>query len=60
MVRPRPTIGAPMAQASLSADIREPMDLFKAMRRRRMHRLFTDEPVSRELLAKLVYAAASP
>jgi nitroreductase len=32
-------------------------DVFKAMRRRRMHREFTDEPVSREVLDKLVYAA---
>jgi len=36
---------------------REAYDLFEAMRRRRMHRQFTDEPVSRELLGKLVYAA---
>lgn len=33
------------------------MDLFEAMRRRRMHRAFTDEPVSRDLLERLVYAA---
>ena len=46
-----------MAQATVPAEKREPMDVFEAMRRRRMHRLFTDEPVSRELLEKLVYAA---
>jgi nitroreductase len=32
-------------------------DVFEAMRRRRMHRQFTDEPVSRELLDRMVYAA---
>jgi nitroreductase len=32
--------------------------VFEAMRKRRMHRLFTDEPVSGEVLAKLVRAAA--
>ena len=46
-----------MAQAAVPAQEREPMDVFEAMRRRRMHRVFTDEPVSRELLDKLVYAA---
>ena len=46
-----------MAQVTLPAHEREPMDVFEAMRRRRMHRVFTDEPVSRELLEKLVYAA---
>src|SRR5438094_10533726 len=34
------------------------MDVFDAMRRRRMHRRFTDEAVSEEVLAKLVHAAA--
>jgi len=34
------------------------MDVFDAMRRRRMHRRFTGEPVSDEVLAKLVQAAA--
>src|SRR5439155_23233280 len=34
------------------------MDVFEAMRRRRMHRRFTDEPVSEEVLAKLLHAAA--
>jgi nitroreductase len=34
------------------------VDVFEAMRRRRMHRRFTDEPVSEEVLAKLVDAAA--
>jgi nitroreductase len=33
------------------------MDLFEVMRRRRMHRLFTDEPVERALLERMVYAA---
>jgi nitroreductase len=33
------------------------MDVFEAMQRRRMHRRFTDEPVSEEVLAKLVHAA---
>jgi nitroreductase len=33
------------------------MDVFEAMRRRRMHRRFTDEPVSEEVLDKLVQAA---
>jgi nitroreductase len=33
------------------------MDLFEAMRRRRMHRMFTDEPVARERLDTMVYAA---
>jgi nitroreductase len=33
------------------------MDVFTAMEKRRMHRLFTDEPVDVELLSKLVYAA---
>jgi nitroreductase len=46
-----------MAQVTLPAHEHEPMDVFEAMRRRRMHRVFTDEPVSRELLEKLVYAA---
>lgn len=46
-----------MAQATVPADDREPMDVFEAMRRRRMHRVFTDEPVSPEILDKLVYAA---
>jgi nitroreductase len=32
-------------------------DVFEAMRKRRMHRQFTSEPVSRELLDRLVYAA---
>jgi len=34
------------------------MDVFDAMRRRRMHRRFTDEPVSEDVLAQLVHAAA--
>jgi nitroreductase len=34
------------------------VDVFEAMRRRRMHRRFTDEPVSEEVLARLVQAAA--
>ena len=34
------------------------MDVFVAMRMRRMHRRFTDEAVSEEVLAKLVEAAA--
>src|SRR5690554_4258767 len=46
-----------MEQATALAREREPMDVFEAMRRRRMHRNFTDEPVARELLEKLVYAA---
>lgn len=33
------------------------MDVFEAMRKRRMHRHFTDEPVSEEVLAQLVRAA---
>lgn len=33
------------------------MDLFTAMRRRRMHRAFTPDPVSPELMEKLVWAA---
>jgi nitroreductase len=32
-------------------------DVFEAMRRRRMHREFTAEPVSRAILDRLVYAA---
>jgi nitroreductase len=36
---------------------RRAYDVFDAMRRRRMHRQFTAEPVSRELLGRLVYAA---
>jgi nitroreductase len=34
------------------------MDVFEAMRKRRMHRAFTDEPVSEEILRQLVHAAA--
>ncbi len=34
------------------------MDVFEAMRKRRMHRRFTDEPVSEEVLEQLVRAAA--
>jgi len=34
------------------------MEVFDAMRRRRMHRRFTDEPVSEDVLAQLVHAAA--
>jgi len=34
------------------------MDVFEAMRRRRMHRIFTGDPVSEEVLARLVEAAA--
>ena len=34
------------------------MDVFEAMRKRRMHRRFSDEPVSEETLAQLVRAAA--
>ena len=34
------------------------MDVFEAMRKRRMHRRFSDDPVSEEVLAKLVGAAA--
>ena len=34
------------------------MDVFEAMRRRRMHRHFTSEPVSDEVLDRLVQAAA--
>jgi nitroreductase len=34
------------------------VDVFEAMRRRRMHRLFTEEPISKDILAKLVDAAA--
>jgi 5,6-dimethylbenzimidazole synthase len=34
------------------------MDVFEAMRRRRMHRRFTGEPVAADVLAKLVEAAA--
>ena len=33
------------------------MDVFEAMRRRRMHRRFTTEPVAEHVLAKLVHAA---
>ena len=33
------------------------MDLFEAMKKRRMHRHYTPEPVSEELLERLVYAA---
>ena len=33
------------------------MDVFEAMRRRRMHRRFTGEPVSEDVLAQLVHAA---
>lgn len=42
--------------SSASVD-RAGMDLFEAMRRRRMHRIFTDEPVERALLERMVYAA---
>jgi nitroreductase len=34
------------------------MDVFEAMRRRRMHRRFTDEPISEDVLEQLVGAAA--
>jgi nitroreductase len=34
------------------------MDVFEAMRKRRMHRSFSDEAISEEVLAKLVHAAA--
>jgi nitroreductase len=34
------------------------MDVFEAMRKRRMHRSFTDEAISEEVLANLVRAAA--
>jgi nitroreductase len=34
------------------------VDVFEAMRRRRMHRQFTSEPVSEEVLDRLVRAAA--
>jgi nitroreductase len=34
------------------------VDVFEAMRRRRMHRRFTDEPVSKEVLDRLAAAAA--
>jgi nitroreductase len=34
------------------------MDVFEAMRKRRMHRSFSDEAISEEVLAKLVRAAA--
>ena len=34
------------------------MDVFDALRKRRMHRYFTEEPVSEQVLAKLVRAAA--
>jgi nitroreductase len=34
------------------------VDVFEALRRRRMHRRFSDEPVSDEVLAKLVDAAS--
>jgi nitroreductase len=33
------------------------VDVFEAMRKRRMHRRFTDEPVSEDILAQLVRAA---
>ena len=33
------------------------MDLFVAMKKRRMHRAFAPDPVPRELMEKLVYAA---
>lgn len=46
-----------MTSTAAFAIEREPMDVFEAMRRRRMHRAFTDEPVSRELLEQLLYAA---
>jgi nitroreductase len=58
MVEPNHTIGRPMAQVAVSTSPPKSMDVFEAMRRRRMHRLFTDEPVSRQLLEKLVYAAS--
>ena len=35
----------------------EALDVFTAMRRRRMHRLFTDEPLEESELERLVYAA---
>jgi nitroreductase len=34
------------------------VDVFEAMRKRRMHRRFTEEPVTEEVLAQLVRAAA--
>jgi nitroreductase len=34
------------------------MDVFEAMRKRRMHRRFSDEPVSEDVLGQLVRAAA--
>jgi nitroreductase len=33
------------------------MDVFEALRKRRMHRVFTGEPVAEEALARLVWAA---
>jgi nitroreductase len=45
--------GAPAAAAPGAGS----MDVFTAMRKRRMHRVFEDRPVEPELLDKLVYAA---
>lgn len=46
-----------MTEATRTDTERRAYDVFEAMRRRRMHRKFTDEPVSREVLGRLVYAA---
>jgi nitroreductase len=41
----------------MSSDEPTGMDVFTAMRKRRMHRMFADEPVSEEQLERLLYAA---
>jgi nitroreductase len=46
-----------VSQAAPPTAARAAYDVFEAMRRRRMHRQFVHEPVSRELLSRLVYAA---
>jgi nitroreductase len=46
-----------VSEATRTDAERRAYDVFDAMRRRRMHRQFTAEPVSRELLGRLVYAA---
>ncbi len=46
-----------MASASPSQPTRPEMDVWETMRRRRMHRMFSPEPVAADLLEALVYAA---
>ena len=46
-----------MPEPASTKDARQAFDVFEAMRKRRMHRVFTSEPVDPALLERLVYAA---